>query len=241
MQRLLVSVRGPVEARVAARGGAAIADVEFPASALGTPYPLNIRAVRERLVFSGYRRVLISTNIGERQAVRATACQAALGVAQAGADLIKFGVAELTLEAAEYLGRSVVRTVRHWHPRKKLYPAVFVDDEMVRFLDPVVDGPRLASTIGADGLLIDTYNKAFGKGLLDYLSVSDVRRFARSMHRQRRQAWVAGSIGLDELPALWKAGVDVVCVRGAACDPSGPGRFGDVREALVRGLVATIP
>jgi len=31
------------------KGGARIADVEYPASALGTPYPLNILAVRERL------------------------------------------------------------------------------------------------------------------------------------------------------------------------------------------------
>jgi hypothetical protein len=42
MQRLLVSVRGPNEAVAAAKGGAHIADVEFPGSALGTPYPLNI-------------------------------------------------------------------------------------------------------------------------------------------------------------------------------------------------------
>ena len=36
---LLVSIRGPVEALAAAKGGAKIAYVEYPASALGTPYP----------------------------------------------------------------------------------------------------------------------------------------------------------------------------------------------------------
>ena len=41
-QRLLVSIRGRKEALAAVKGGAHIADVEFPASALGTPYPLNI-------------------------------------------------------------------------------------------------------------------------------------------------------------------------------------------------------
>ena len=35
LQRLLVSVRGPNEAVAAAKGGAHIADVEYPASALG--------------------------------------------------------------------------------------------------------------------------------------------------------------------------------------------------------------
>ncbi len=41
MGRLLVSVRGPNEAVAAAQGGAHIADVEYPASALGTPYLLT--------------------------------------------------------------------------------------------------------------------------------------------------------------------------------------------------------
>jgi uncharacterized protein (UPF0264 family) len=242
MQRLLVSVRGPVEAEIAARGGAAIADVEFPASALGTPYPLNILAVRKRLDGSGHRKVQLSTNIGERQDVRPSACQAALGVALAGADLIKFGLAELTLQAAEYLGRSVVRSIREWFPRKRMYPAVFVDEDMTRFFDPVTDGPRLASAIHSDGLLIDTFNKGFGGGLLDYLSLRDVGRFVKAMHRQHREAWIAGSITKQELPELWRTGVDVICVRGAACDRAGgAGRFGNVRAVLVKELVATIP
>jgi len=46
-QRLLVSVRGPNEAVQAAKGGAQIADAEYPASALGTTYPLNITANNE--------------------------------------------------------------------------------------------------------------------------------------------------------------------------------------------------
>ena len=45
MGRLLVSVRGPNEALAAAQGGAHIVDVEDPRSALGTSYPLNIKAV----------------------------------------------------------------------------------------------------------------------------------------------------------------------------------------------------
>src|SRR5688572_16425466 len=132
--KLLVSVRGPVEALAAASGGARIADVEFPASALGTPYPLNVAAVRDRLR-KQHPRVAISTNIGEMQHERANACQAALGVATAGADLIKFGLAELPLNAAVYQGREIVRTVRKWYPKKGVFPAVFVDEDMQRFFD----------------------------------------------------------------------------------------------------------
>jgi uncharacterized protein (UPF0264 family) len=121
MQKLLVSVRGAKEAIQAVKGGAHIADVEYPASALGTPYPLNIRTVRNRLNKMGYKKVLISTNIGENPIVRASSCQAALGVATAGADIIKCGLAELPLEAAACLGEIIVRTVKNIIQRKRLY------------------------------------------------------------------------------------------------------------------------
>lgn len=242
-QRLLVSVRGPKEALEAAKGGAHIADVEYPASALGTPYPLNIAAVRSKLTRSGYKSVLVSTNIGEVQAVRASACQAALGVAVAGADLIKFGLAEQPLEAAVYLAGNLVRTVRDLCPgERKLYPAVFVDDDMERFFDPFDDGPTLANECGADGLLIDTFNKTIGKGLLDYCGLDQIERFVKRMHRLKKEAWVAGSITLEEMPGLWRTGVDVICVRGAACQPgSGKGRFGEVRSPVVNELASTLP
>lgn len=47
VERLLVSVRGSNKAIAAAKGGAHITDVEYPGSALGDPYPLNIKAVRD--------------------------------------------------------------------------------------------------------------------------------------------------------------------------------------------------
>ncbi len=84
-QRLLISVRGKKETVDAVKDGAHIVDVEFPASALGTPYPLNIQEVRKSVPKS----VAVSTNIGEEQPGRSTACQAALGVALAGADIVK--------------------------------------------------------------------------------------------------------------------------------------------------------
>ena len=241
-QRLLVSVRGRNEALTAARAGAAIVDAEYPASALGTPYPLNIQAVRTSLDKAGMKKASVSTNIGERQHERANACQAALGVAVAGADLIKFGLAELPLEPAVYLGREIVRSVRHWFPAKRLFPAVFLDKPLRRFFDPFEQGPELVRRIGADGLLIDTFNKSIGRGLLDYCDTNDLRRWVRRLHASRREAWIAGSIQREELPALWATGVDVICVRGAACKPGRTaGRFGEVDLGVVVALVKTIP
>jgi uncharacterized protein (UPF0264 family) len=100
----------------------------------------------------------------------------------------------------------------------------------------------LAKESGADGILIDTFNKLIGKGLLDYYSVDDIATFADKLHRLGKEAWIAGSITIEELPLLWKTGVDVICVRGAACKPgSAKGRFGEVKAPIVKQLVATIP
>jgi uncharacterized protein (UPF0264 family) len=238
---LLVSVRGPKEAMSAAQGGASIADVEYPVSALGTPYPLNILSVREGLDEAGYERVLVSTNIGEKQHDRASSCQAAVGVATAGTDIIKCGLAELPLEAAIYQADSIVRSIKKFYRAKKSILAVFADADLQRFLKPFAEGRALVTEAGADGILVDTFNKLTGTGLLDYCTVDEIRALAESCHEDGKEVWVAGSLTIEELPDLWSAGVDVVCVRGAACESTGRGRFGEVNEELVRDLVATIP
>lgn len=74
-QRLLVSIRGKYEALEAVKGGAHILDVEYPRSALGTPYPLNINTVKKHVPHDR----AVSTNIGEKQFRWSTASQAALG------------------------------------------------------------------------------------------------------------------------------------------------------------------
>ncbi len=241
-QRLLVSVRGPNEAVDAAKAGAQIADVEYPGSALGTPYPFNIHRVRVALNQHHLHDVKISTNIGEIQRVRMSACQAALGVADSGADFIKFGLAELPLEPAVYLAKKIVETIRCYaHGRKKLYPAVFVDKNMCRFFKPFTEGPELVRKCHADGLLIDTFDKLGGKGLLDYCKIDQIADFVDIMHRMKKEAWIAGSIKLDEMSDLWGTGVDVICVRGAVCaNDKGAGRFGKVIQVKVKALVKTI-
>lgn len=238
-QRLLVGVRGKNEAVAAVRGGAHIVDVEYPAAALGTPYPLNLLAVRESVPLE----IPVATNIGGEQLSRSTACQAALGVALAGADIIKLGLARMPLGEAMEFGPALVRTVKKWFLGKKCVPVLFADERLARwYIDPIVDGPELAAHMKADGLLVDTYDKVVGMGLLDYHKMRHIVDFVARCHDKGLDAWVGGSITKDELPELWAADVDTVCVRGAACRPgTGPSRFGEISEEIVKELVATIP
>ncbi|MCZ6701764.1 MAG: hypothetical protein O6940_01855 [Ignavibacteria bacterium] len=60
------------------------------------------------------------------------------------------------------------------------------------------------------------------------------------LHKLKKEAWLAGSVTKWQLPALWKIGVDVICVRGAACEKlEGEGRFGKVKREIVKNLIST--
>lgn len=236
-QKLLISIRGKNEAIDAYKAGADIIDVEYPASALGTPYPLNINAVRKALP----KKALIATNIGEEQSNKSSSCQAALGVASAGADYIKFGLARYKYDDAKYLGHNIVRTVKHWFPKKKAIPAVFADRDLRKIFDPIKEGPKLAKQIDADGILIDTFEKkSQNNKITKLLTYKEIVLFVKKCHSFRIEAWIAGSITIDEMPALWKTGVDVICIRGSACVGMSS-RMNSVSGEAVKGLIKTIP
>jgi len=165
MQKLLVSVRGKIEALEAIKGGAKIVDAENPDSSLGKVYPLNIATIKK--ASSKHKGVTVSTNIGEKQLNRRTACQSVLGVATAGADTVKVGMALLTKDRIELLSGRVTRTVKRWYPKTAVIPAFFADTRLRKVFDPFAHVKWLAGTAKIDGILIDTFNKEIGKDLLD--------------------------------------------------------------------------
>ena len=234
MQKLLVSVRGKNEALEAINGGARIVDAENPDSALGKVYPLNIDGIKS--IALKHKGITVSTNIGEKQLNRRTACQSALGVATAGADTIKVGMASLRKDRVKLLTDRVTRTIKHWYPRKKVIPAFFADTALRRIFDPFVHVKWLADTAEIDGILIDTFNKEIGKDLLGYVDEKTVKRFVHDCHKVNLEAWIAGSIKASQIEKLWDTGVDVICVRSAACGKA-IDRGGVVRAELVSPLV----
>jgi len=237
-QKLLISVRGKKDAIETVAGGAHIIDVEYPGSALGTPYPLNIQAVRKYVPNDH----LVATNIGEKQYVWAAASQAALGVAIAGADIIKVGLAELRPRNATEVMERAVRNVKKWTPEKTLIAVFFAEKELRKILDPVTQSQEVALRAKSEGILIDTFFKERGKGLLDHLTTQELGVFVERCHQNSLEAWIAGSITKQQMPDLWKIGVDVICIREAATEKGvRPGRMGKVSRELVEELVKTIP
>jgi len=71
--------------------------------------------------------------------------------------------------------------------------------------------------------------------------VTALPRAAADFHTLGKKGWLAGSIARDELPGSRATGVEVICVCGAACEPSeGLLRVGTVRSDIIRGLVAIL-
>lgn len=50
-------------------------------------------------------------------------------------------------------------------------------EEFAISFDLLLDGPKLVEQIDCDGLLIDTYHKGIGKGLLDYYDFGQLEQF----------------------------------------------------------------
>jgi uncharacterized protein (UPF0264 family) len=66
-------------------------------------------------------------------------------------------------------------------------------------------------------VLIDTFDKAKGATLLDYLTVREITELCRSCHAAGIQVALAGSLGTPHITMLKTAGPDWFGVRGAAC------------------------
>jgi uncharacterized protein (UPF0264 family) len=235
-QRLLVSVRGKNDAIEAVKGGAHIIDAEYPGSALGTCYPANIFTIRKHTP----SHLPVSTNIGEKQFIWSTAGQAAVGVAYAGVDIIKVGLADLSESKAKRVMRNVAHQIRFFFkdPPKTMITTFFADENLRKICDPVTHGCSVSLAAGSQGVLIDTFDKECGKGLLDWLSLKEIRTFVRNCHKENQEAWIAGSIVKNQMTALWKIGVDVICIRGAACNEKS-GRKGTISAKRVSSLVKT--
>lgn len=107
-----------------------------------------------------------------------------------------------------------VRNVKDWFNEKELIATFFADKELLSFLNPIKEGPLVAKEAGAEGVSIDTFDKEKGKGLLDYLTIHNVKRFVKLCHKYQKEAWIAGSITEEQLTGLWETGIDIICVRG---------------------------
>ena len=64
----------------------------------------------------------------------------------------------------------------------------------------------------------------------------EITNLVLACHKIRKEAWIADSIMLEELPDLLTTGVDVICTRGATCEQESKGCFAKAKAMILTEL-----
>jgi uncharacterized protein (UPF0264 family) len=223
MTALLVSVRSAAEAEAALDGGAALIDVKEPArGSLGRAELATIAEVVR--VVAGRRPV--SAALGELREEGGGCPQGPTGLA-----FLKWGLAgcggHRTAWEAEL--RQAALFLR---PGCRLVAVAYADWQRAG-APPPWEVLAFACSHPGSPFLLDTWRKD-GTTLLDWLPPWQVEEFCRLSRAAGVPAALAGSLGLEEVRALRRAGPDWFAVRGAACQ--GRDRTAAIDRGKVRAL-----
>lgn len=224
--RLLVSVRGPVEARAAVAGGADVVDAKDPAlGALGAVRADRLAAIRRAVGLA--RPVSAALGDARDEAMVTAAVTAASGVA-----FVKLGFAGVTTESqARRLARAARRGAG---ATTALVLVAYADWRRATSLAP----DRLlavAADTGAAGLLLDTARK--DAPLFALASIDAVASWVAAVRATGLFAALAGSLSGGDFATARAIGADLVGVRGAACIGGRRGRVSQARVAALQRLV----
>ncbi len=224
---LLASVADLNEMDQAARGGADIVDLKQPAyGALGAWSPAGLTAAV--LLWNGWgeRRPALSATAGDQPMVPAILVSAAQAVAASGVPLVKVG-----LFASEHMG-ACIEALAPLALRCRLIGVLFADQ------DPDFGVLARLGAAGFAGAMLDTADKQAGPltGHLDLLTLSQFTAEARA---QGLITGLAGSLALDDIPALTGARPDYLGFRGALCAGGRTGRLDPARLAEARSRLTT--
>ena len=227
--QLLVSVRGPAEARAALIGGADVIDAKDPRSgALGGVRPPLLAAI-QRTVGSACPTRPVSAALGDAKE-EPVVTRHARAASRRRVAFVKLGFAGVPSETRAR--RVAAAVVRHLAPPTRLVMVAYADWDRADSLSPrrLV---AIAAAVGAAGVLLDTARKAAPLFALE--APDAVAAWVATVHAAGLFAGLAGGLTDSDIATAGGLGADVVGVRGAACIG---GRLGRVSQERVATLVA---
>jgi (5-formylfuran-3-yl)methyl phosphate synthase len=223
MMRILVSVRDPAEALVAASGGADFIDLKEPGQgALGGLPVETIRAIVAALRGAG-SQLAISATIGDvPMHARDEIERRVRAVGACGVDYVKVGI-ERTREAHEVLALLASLPLA-------IVP-VFIAD---RGLDDALVAQ--AVSLGFPGQMADTADKRAGS-LFDVATDAELHAFVARVRSSAAIVGLAGALRLHDLPRLVALAPDFGGFRSAVCAGD---RAGTLERDRLEALVAAV-
>jgi uncharacterized protein (UPF0264 family) len=222
--RLLVSVRNAAEALAALRGGADWIDLKEPSrGALGA---VDATAARE-VVGCVAGQAPISAAGGELIDWPTGAARELLTVR--GVSLMKLGLS--TCHSLDWQARLRNAQREFTAADVQLVAVIYADHERAES-PPPGEIAAFAAEAQCPWVLVDTFDKA-GGAVGHHLSPAELRALLQFMRKSGRRTVVAGSLTGATIAALPADLIDMVAVRGAACEG---GRGGAVCERRVAGL-----
>jgi uncharacterized protein (UPF0264 family) len=229
MTQLLVSVRDEEEAETALRGGADWIDLKEPARGpLGYVYP----DVAARVVAAVGKRAPISAAAGELSDW--IGWGPAFVHAVPGVKLLKLGLAGQTSQDWKDAWLRVQHEASD--ASQGLVPVMYADFKTARAPSPAEILPLLSESSG-DWVLIDTFDKSAG-GLLDVLDRAALVDLLGSIRDRGKRTVVAGRLTAESMGMLPLELVEVVGVRGAACEGGRTSAICASRVARLRSLIS---
>ncbi len=232
--KLMISVTNLAEASAAVEGGAEIIDVKNPAEgSLGANYPWVIKDIRNAVP----EALEVSATLGDAANLPGTYALAAAGAAICQINYVKVGLHGFTNESeAVFFLERIREAIRFCAVNTKLMVAGYADLDKKLGIQPE-SIPKIASEVGAVGCMLDTYYKKEGN-LFDKMKMQQLWQFVEASHGAGLICALAGSIELNHLSLLRQLQVDIVGMRGAACEKEQ--RLGKICAEKVKLLRETI-
>lgn len=221
MTRLLVSVKDHEEARLAAAAGTDLIDAKDPAQSLGALPPEAIAAIVAAI--GGTRET--SAVAGDHDDLDGLVASAR-AVAATGVGFVKVG-----LRAGLVTADAIARTGAALEGRGRFVAVLFADG--AADLAPI----EALARAGFAGAMMDTLSKGSGR-LLDFMALDRLASFVIVCRRERLMSGLAGSLRLDDIPALLPLAPDYLGFRGGLC--SGGDRRGRLDATLIARAAALI-
>lgn len=232
--QLLVSVRNVEEAVAAIHGGCDILDVKEPSrGSLGMASVDTLQQI-VKLARQHHPQRIVTAALGE---VHEYATDS-ISPLPAELNLVKIGCARLG---------TTPQWREDWHCVRRLvsralspatgWVAVAYADWQLALAPPPHEIVAEALSTGCRGVLFDTYAKS-GRRLLDSISIVELQEIAERLHAAGLFLALAGSLRLEDLPALRPVPSDIIAIRGAAC--LGGLRTDAIQESAVREFLAAM-